>query len=353
MKKRNFRSFMSLIVAFVVLFGTLSFSTSVYSKLQVSNNTELLSNTSSLEERMIPSYGSIADVIDAVSPGVVTVSINSIVNSYNGINQVNGIGSGFFITPTKILTNQHVVLNASNVNIILHDGQKVTAKVINTDKVNDIALLEVTTPGFESSTVLQLGSSDNTRVGEWVIAIGSPLNLTFSGSATVGIVSGLSRKVETSNGISTFIQTDAAINPGNSGGPLLNLKGEVVGINSAKIAVEGVEGIGFAIPINIAKLKLEELSTPVITLGLSGVNITDQASVKFGVSSGVFVVEVERGSLSDKIGIMPGDVIVEFNGTKITSIEQINELKKSVQDTMTVLVVRNNKQILLQLKINE
>ena len=91
------------------------------------------------------------------------------------------------------------------------------------------------------------------------------------------------------------------INPGNSGGPLLNLKGEVVGINSAKIAVEGVEGIGFAIPINIAKLKLEELSTPVITLGLSGVNITDQASVKFGVSSGVFVVEVERGSLSDKI----------------------------------------------------
>jgi len=297
LKKRNFRSFMSLIVAFVVLFGTFIFSTSVYSKLQVSNNTELLSNTSSLEERMIPSYGSIADVIDAVSPGVVTVSINSIVNSYNGINQVNGIGSGFFITPTKILTNQHVVLNASNVNIILHDGQKVTAKVINTDKVNDIALLEVTTPGFESSTVLQLGSSDNTRVGEWVIAIGSPLNLTFSGSATVGIVSGLSRKVETSNGISTFIQTDAAINPGNSGGPLLNLKGEVVGINSAKIAVEG--------PINIAKLKLEELSTPVITLGLSGVNITDQASVKFGVSSGVFVVEVERGSLSDKIGATP------------------------------------------------
>lgn len=353
MKKRSVVSVIYVVLLLIVSLSLSSFGTSVYSKLQNQNDSKVSADQSSLEEKMIPKHNSIADIIEALSPGVVTVSVNSIVDSYNTTNQVSGIGSGFFITPTRILTNQHVVLNASTVNIILYNGQRLDAKVINTDVTNDIALLEVTTPGFTSSTVLQFGSSDNIRVGEWVIAIGSPLDLSFSGSSTVGIISGLSRKVETKNGISTFIQTDAAINPGNSGGPLLNLRGEVIGINTAKISVDGVEGIGLSIPISIAKLKLEELSTPVITLGLSGVNITDQLPFKVGVSSGIFVVEVERGSLSDRLGIMPGDSVVEFNGTKIFSIDQINELKKTIQDTLNVLVVRNNKQIRLQLKINE
>lgn len=294
---------------------------------------------------------SIADVIEEVSPGIVTVSVKSVVNSYNGVNQVSGIGTGFFITPTRILTNQHVVLNATNVKIILHDDTEIDARVVNTDQVNDIALLEVTTPNFKSSTVLKLGASEKTRVGDWVIAIGSPLDLSFSGSATIGIISGLSRTVETKNGISTFIQTDAAINPGNSGGPLLNLNGEVIGINTAKINVEGVESIGFAIPIEIAELKLEELSKSVITLGIAGVNINEQNSLSLNIGSGVFVVEVERNSIAYNIGLIPGDIILNFNGVKITSIEQINELKRNVNDKISIDILRNGKIIRLSLKI--
>ncbi len=344
--RKNLKVFVCLL--FVFVFGI---CTIAYSKLNVVKNENLLAEKTLSD--IIPKNESIADVIERVSPGVVTVSVNAIVNSYNGVNQVKGIGTGFFISPTKILTNQHVVLNSSHVNIILHDGRKLNAKVLNTDVINDIALLEVISEDFKSDTVLTMGCSNTLRVGEWVIAIGSPLDLSFSGSATLGIISGVARKLETDYGLSTFIQTDAAINPGNSGGPLLNLKGEVVGINTAKIAVEGVESIGFAIPINIAKLKLEELSVPVITLGIAGVNISEQSSLKFGISTGVFVVEVERESLSHKLGIIPGDIIVEFNGQKITSIEEINNLKKTVNDKLSVSIIRNDKQVNLELKINE
>lgn len=344
--RNNLKLFICLI--FTVIF---SFCTIAYSKRNVIRSENLMAQSS--QENVIPNNQSIADVIERVSPGVVTVSINSIINSYTGVNQVSGIGSGFFISPTKILTNYHVVLNSGYVNIILHDGVTVKAKVINTDSVNDIALLEVVTEGFKSDTVLTMGCSNQLRAGEWVIAIGSPLDLSFSGTSTVGIVSGVSRKIETDYGLSTFIQTDAAINPGNSGGPLLNLKGEVVGINTAKLAIDGVESMGFSIPISLAKLKLEELSVPVITLGIAGIDINDQASVKFGVSTGVFVVEVERGSLSHQLGIIPGDIIVDFNGKSIKSVDQINSIKKDVHDQVSVSVIRNNKKLNLQLKINE
>ncbi len=312
---------------------------------------ENINPTSNYDKSVRFSNNGFADVIDMVNSGVVTVSINSIVNSYRGVNQVTGIGTGFFISPTKILTNQHVVLNSSNVNVILNNGTQLNARVVNTDQVNDIALLEITTPGFESSTVLNMGNSEDMRVGDWVIAIGSPLDLSFSGSATIGIISGLSRTIDTGNGVSTFIQTDAAINPGNSGGPLLNMNGEVIGINTAKISVEGVESIGFSIPIELAKLKLEELSEYVIMLGISGVDINEQASVKFGISKGVFIVEVERDSIAYNIGISPGDIIVSFNGIEIDSVDQINELKRNIDDEVSVDVIRNNKLINFKSKI--
>ena len=296
---------------------------------------------------------SVADMIEKVSPGVVTVSVNSVVESYKGINEISGIGSGFFISPTRILTNHHVLLSASNAKIILNDGTELEAKVVNSDQVNDIALLEVTTPNFKSNTVLKMGSSDDVRVGDWVVAIGSPLDLSFSGTATAGIISGVSRTIETKQGMSTFIQTDAAINPGNSGGPLLNLKGEVIGINTAKLDVDGVESIGFAIPISLAKMKLEELSKHVITLGISGVDINDMFSRETGVSRGVFVVEVEANSVAHNIGIIPGDILISFNGVKINSVNQINELKKSIDREISVTVMRNKKIVNLNLRINE
>lgn len=345
-KKFKFLTFLLFIFVFSV--GTVGSVHGINFKVKTRN---LVSENNSASSDLFYRSKSIADVIEEVSPGIVTVSVKSIVNSYNGVNQINGIGTGFFITPTRILTNQHVVMNATNVKIILHDDTEIDARVVNTDQTNDIALLEVTTPNFKNPTVLKLGASEKTRVGDWVIAIGSPLALSFSGSATIGIISGLSRTVETKNGISTFIQTDAAINPGNSGGPLLNLNGEVIGINTAKINVEGVESIGFAIPIEIAELKLEELSKSVITLGIAGVNINEQSSLSLNASSGVFVVEVERNSIAYRIGLIPGDIILNFNGTRITSIEQINELKRNVNDKISIDVLRNGKIIRLSLKI--
>lgn len=298
-------------------------------------------------------FNGFADVIDKVSPGVVTVSVDEIINSYRGVNQVKGIGTGFFISPTKILTNQHVVLNSSDVNVILNDGTKLNAKVINTDQINDIALLEVTTKNFKNKTILKLGASEEMRVGDFVIAIGSPLDLSFSGSATIGIISGLSRTIDTGNGISTFIQTDAAINPGNSGGPLLNLRGEVIGINTAKINVEGVESMGFSIPIELAKFKLEELSEFVIMLGISGVDINKEASLKFGIAKGVFIVEVGRNSIAYDMGISPGDIIIKFNGIEINSISDISEIKKNVGNEISMDVIRNGKLLNFKYEIHE
>ena len=336
------------------VFGTIVYGSIRGAKGSYKNVDEGLKKLSVVQNQVLTSGKSVADVVEQVSPGVVTVKVVSILNSYGGsVNEVRGIGSGFFISPTKILTNQHVVSNASNITIVLHDGRSVSARILNSDQENDIALLEVTTPDFASDTVLRLGSSSQMRVGDFVIAIGSPLDLTFSGSATLGIISGLSRTVETENGVSTFIQTDAAINPGNSGGPLLNLDGEVIGINTAKINVEGVDSIGFAIPIDFAQLKLAELSKPIINLGIAGVDINQKDAQRFGISSGVFVVEVERGSISNKAGIIPGDIIVGLNGVQVRSVDDINKLKREIQNQFSIELVRQGKLIRLNYRIGE
>ena len=334
-----------------VLYGGIQMVRGSNLVLKNNNNNSLVSSTAETKPTLINREKSIADVIEEVSPGVVTVTVESVVNSYNGTNKVSSIGSGFFIDKNKILTNQHVVLNSTSIKVVLSDGTTHLAKILNADEENDIALLEVTTPGFASSTVLRMGSSDNIRVGETVVAIGSPLNLSFSGTATTGIISGVARRVETKNGVSTYIQTDAAINPGNSGGPLLNSRGEVIGINAAKIDIDGVEGIGFAIPINIAKLKLEELGKEVLTIGIAGVNIGEQNSISFGISSGVFVVEVEKDSFADKLGLIPGDIIIKFNEVSVTSVEQINNLKRNVENQISVGIMRNGKFITLSMQI--
>lgn len=354
MRYKNFNIYVCFVFIFVLSLTSANFFQNNNTQIETKAFSEQAEAHHEDSKDLFLRSKSIADVVEKVSDGIVTVSVNSIVNSYRrGVNKVNGIGTGFFISPTKILTNYHVVLNSSTVKIILNSGDEIEARVVNSDQVNDIALLEVVDENFRSPVILKMGATEETRVGDWVIAIGSPLDLSFSGSATIGIVSGLARTFETKYGMSTFIQTDAAINPGNSGGPLLNLNAEVIGINTAKIDIDGVESIGFAIPIEFATMKLDELNQQIVNFGIGGVDISNYNVKNLNVQEGIFVVEVERDSIAYNIGLVPGDIILNFNGNKVSSIEEINKLKSEIGDEISFDVMRNGKIKNLALRFNE
>ena len=201
-----------------------------------------------------------SEAFDKVAPAVVIVSVSGVID-YSGIipKETSGIGSGFIINEDGyILTNYHVIKGAKEVVVTLSDGTDANAKVVNYDENQDVAMLKISDDNIKVPAVVELGNSDALKPGEQVIAIGSPLSKEFGQTVTAGIVSATNRAVQTSSGVElNLIQTDAAINPGNSGGPLVNTKGEVVGINNMKIASDEVEGIGFSIPINSIKDRIE------------------------------------------------------------------------------------------------
>ncbi len=247
-----------------------------------------------------------------------------------GQRQVSG-GSGFIITPDGyLLTNNHVIENASKIEVTLENDRKYTAKLIGTDKETDIALLKI--DGKDLPTAV-LGESDKARVGEWVLAIGNPL--IFSHTVTVGVLSAKGRKLDT--GIGSFLQTDAAINFGNSGGPLVNARGEVIGINDAIIRNDEmgrtIEGIGFAIPINTAKQIVEELrSKGKVARGKLGVSVQkiQESEKKYYASKysikldgAALIQEVQPGTPAAKAGMKVGDLIIEADGKPVSDSESL------------------------------
>jgi S1-C subfamily serine protease len=283
-----------------------------------------------------------------------------------------GQGSGFFIdNEGHILTNNHVVDNANSVTIILSDGKTVNAKVIGTDKQNDLALLKVDTSGLGNTSYLTLGNSDNIKPGQMAIALGSPYGL--DGSITVGVVSGIGRSLPTDNDrtLVNVIQTDAAINPGNSGGPLLNSSGEVIGINTAIEA--NASSIGFAIPINTAKSILPTLKQggeiKNAWLGIQGVALDKDIADKLGlpVDSGVYIVGVLPDSPAEKAGLVEsgvnnqqqpttgGDIVVAIDGNKVTKVEDlINYLNgKKPGDKVVLDVYRGKDKIQVTVELGE
>ncbi len=233
---------------------------------------------------------------------------------------VRGQGSGFIVSPDGIvLTNAHVVADADEVTVKLTDCREFKAKVIGVDKPTDVAVLRIDAKNLPA---VRIGSPASTRVGDWVVAIGSPFG--FENSVTAGIVSAKSRSLP-SEGYVPFLQTDVAINPGNSGGPLFNLNGEVIGINSQIYSQSGgYQGLSFAIPIDVAmKVERQLVDKGKVSRGRLGVLIqeVDQGLAEsFGLDkvSGALVGSVERGSPAEKAGIEPGDVILKFNGKDIT-----------------------------------
>lgn len=234
-------------------------------------------------------------------------------------------GSGFIISNDGyVVTNAHVIDNASKITVSLEDKRKYTAKVIGIDKLSDIALLKIDASNLASVT---LGDSDKLDVGQWVVAIGTPFGLDYT--ATQGIISALSRSLPSETYV-PFIQTDAAVNPGNSGGPLFNLKGQVVGVNSQIYSRSGgYMGVSFAIPINIVKNVTEQLkSAGSVSRGWLGVGIqgVDQILAKsFGIgkTDGSLVTSISSGSPAEKAGVQVGDVIITFDSKAVKSVKDL------------------------------
>lgn len=269
-----------------------------------------------------------------------------------------GAGSGFIISRDGlILTNNHVVENADTIKVRLADEREFTAKVIGTDPQSDIALIKI--DGSNLPT-LPLGNSDNLEVGEWVIAIGSPFEL--SQTVTVGVVSAKGRSKIGLNDYENFIQTDAAINPGNSGGPLLNIHGEAVGINTAIFSRSGgYMGIGFAIPINMARSIEKQLrSDGKVTRGWLGVVIQDvneDLADSFGLdkAEGILVSDVSENSPAEKAGLKQGDVILTLNGKPLNEVSQLrNKIAMThPQSTVSLGIIRNGSRKNIQVTIGE
>ncbi|MCR4756813.1 MAG: trypsin-like peptidase domain-containing protein [Butyrivibrio sp.] len=271
-------------------------------------------------------------------------------------------GSGIIVgendTELLIATNYHVIEGADSLEVIFTDDSSVQAVVKGTDQDMDLAVIAVMLDDVSADTlgaikVATLGDSDSLALGEPAIAIGNALG--YGQSVTTGVISAINREVEISEGAyQTFIQTDAAINPGNSGGALLNISGEVIGINSNKIGGETIEGMGYAIPISVArpiidKLMNEETKVKVSDeergyLGISGVTVTSSVSQMYGLPLGIYVAEVADGGGAQAAGMQKGDVIVGFEGDEITSMDELqNKLEYySAGTTVKVTVKRAN-----------
>lgn len=241
------------------------------------------------------------------------------------------VGSGvIFDKKGYIVTNNHVVGNNRQVNVALSDGQVVTGKVIGTDSVTDLAVVKI--PGSDKLPVAEFGNSDSLQPGETAVAIGNPLGLEFRGTVTVGVISALNRTLDDVEQQIKLIQTDAAINPGNSGGVLCTADGKVIGINSAKIAKAGVEGMGFAIPINQVKVIVSQLiSNGHVTrpyLGLYGIDKTLAArnGISWDHNGGIYVYKIADGSPLDGSDIVRGDYIMQINGKATNSLSELRNV---------------------------
>ncbi len=276
----------------------------------------------------------------------------------NPRNFQQGLGTGVIVDSNgHILTNNHVVAEADKINVRLQDNREFVAKLVGTDPKTDLAVIKIEAKDL---TPASLGDSESLKIGEWVVAAGNPFG--FDNSITSGIVSAKSRSISGGSEYQDFIQTDAAINPGNSGGPLVNLHGQVVGINTAIFTRSGgYMGIGFSIPINMAKSVMDALITDGrVVRGELGViiqNLTADLAQSFGYSGtdGALVGDIKPGSAADRGGIKQGDIITKYGAAKIKDINQLRNLVAATKpkDKVDVLVFRDGKEVSLSFSIGE
>lgn len=309
----------------------------------------------------------VSDIVDNVMPSIVSIT-NVGQQTVNFFGQrvtqdTEGAGSGIIIAQTEdtiyIATNNHVVANSTQLTVNFIDDQSVTAEIKGTDASTDLAVIAVKVSDIPKDTLKQikvatLGNSDDIRVGEGTVAIGNALG--YGQSVTTGVISALNREVtvqDENTGTSVtndLIQTSAAINPGNSGGALLNMNGEVIGINSVKYSDEDVEGMGFAIPISQAEPIINDLINREVVdeadsayLGIAGQDVTSQISEAYGMPEGVYVTQVKEGTAAEKAGIQKGDIMTEFDGKKVSSMEGLRDnMQYYAAGTTVDVVVQKN-----------
>ena len=318
--------------------------------------------------RVLGNTANVAGVVEQTMPAMVAITSTAQGTDYYDLfgqyyqgQESTSCGSGFIVGQNNkellIATNNHVIEDAKTISVRFIDDEVYEASVKGTDPSNDLAVVAVEVKSVKSSTmdeikIADLGNSDDLQLGEMAIAIGNSLG--YGQSVTVGYISAKDREITeaSSDGSGVTkrikaIQTDAAINPGNSGGALLNTKGQVIGINSAKIADSSVEGVGYAIPISVATPIIDELmnrenlsDSEKGYLGISGRTVTDEASY-YNIPNGVYVVEVSKGGAADKAGIKTGDIITSINSMEVTTIESLqqkaNSYRKGTKVEMVIL----------------
>jgi len=294
----------------------------------------------------------IANAAERVSTSTVNIaSVKMVQDQLFRIFPIEGVGSGVIIDQNGyILTNNHLIDDAKRLKVTLTDGRMLNGKVIGKDEITDLAVVKAEGISTDESDVLpyaHLGNSDDLKIGQVVIAIGNPFGLTGGPTVTAGIISSLNRNLQFENGMLELIQTDAAINPGNSGGPLVNTKGEVIAINTAKMPY--AHGIGFAVPINIAKSIMNELIqngrvTNRPWIGIASIKITKQLAhyYQLPVVDGVLIAQVEPYSPADDAGLRKGDIIEEIDSNRINDPSQLSSQvrKKHVRDQILMVVNR-------------
>ena len=333
---------------------------------------------------------SFADLVENLSPAVVSIASTTIVTDNNSQNQmpqfpegspfdeffkdyfenerrnspsqrpITGLGSGFIISKDGIIvTNNHVIEGADEITVILSNQKEFTAELLGRDPKADLAVLKID-PGTTILTAVEWGDSESMRVGDWSIAIGNPLNL--GGTVTAGIISAISRDLRGSGPYVKFLQTDASINRGNSGGPLFNIEGKVIGINTAIISQTGGSiGLGFAIPSNSAKKIVQQLKdfgrTKRGWLGVQIQPVSKDFAESLGLENekGAFVSNVNPKGPSKKAGIEAGDVILKFNDIEIIKMTDLPRVvaEADVGSLAKVEVWRKNRKIIIQVELGE
>jgi len=328
--------------------------------------------TSSLQQISLKNYSDTAIyAANKVLPSIVGINVQYTItsNSFYGLSQTTSAsGSGIIINKDGyILTNNHIVnsadssyyyevSDANSVTVYLYnDNTPYEAEIIGTDEETDLAVIKINKEGLMP---VELGDSDGVSVGEFVLAIGNPLGL--QSSVTSGIISAVNREVATTEGVQySLIQTDAAINSGNSGGALVNAEGEVIGINTLKLSGTGIEGVGFAIPIN----KTIDIYTQLIEngkvlrpyIGIEGTDLDEKTANRYNLPVGIYINSIQTFSAAEIAELKVGDVIIKADGENIKTMDELNAMKnkKNIGDEMTLTVCRNGENIDITLTLKE